>query len=85
MIKVRKTVGVKRVTKSNVSGTAFKSNNAIQNVGGLTKVDYHNYRLYDNKQGDTLIIRGTSSQVDDVKKLYIEEFEKEKDGFERGI
>lgn len=73
MIKVRKTVGVKRVTKSNVSGTAFKSNNAIQNVGGLTKVDYHNYRKYDNKQGD------------DVKKLYIEEFEKEKDGFERGI
>ena len=49
MIKVRKTVGVKRVTKSNVSGTAFKSNNAIQNVGGLTKVDYHNYRMYDNK------------------------------------
>lgn len=85
MIKVRKTVGVKRVIKSNVSGTAFKSNNAIQNVGRLTKVDYHNYRMYDNKQGDTLIIRGTSSQVDDVKKLYIEEFEKEKDGFERGI
>ena len=50
---------------------------AKSNAGGLTKVDYHNYRKYDNKQEDILIIRGTFSPVDDVKKLYIEEFEEE--------
>ena len=53
--------------KSNVSGTTSKSNNAIQNACGLTKVDNHNYRKYDNKQDNILIIRGTSSLVDDVK------------------
>ena len=71
----------KASAKSNVSGTTSKSNNAIQNVGVLTKVDNHNYRKYDNKQEDILIIRGTSSLVDDVKKLYIEEFEEAKEEY----
>ena len=71
----------KASAKSNVSGTTSKSNNAIQNAGGLTKVDNHNYRKYDNKQEDILIIRGTSSLVDDVKKLYIEEFEEAKEEY----
>ena len=71
----------KASAKSNVSGTTSKSNNAIQNAGGLTKVDNHNYRKYDNKQEDILIIRGTSSLVDDVKKLYIEEFEEAKEKY----
>ena len=61
--------------KSNCSGSTSLSNNAIQNAGGLTKVDNHNYRKYDNKQDDIEIIRGSSSLVDDVKKLYIDEFE----------
>ena len=71
----------KASAKSNVSGTTSKSNNAIQNTGGLTKVNNHNYRKYDNKQEDILIIRGTSSLVDDVKKLYIEEFEEAKEEY----
>ena len=71
----------KASAKSNVSGTTSKSNNAIQNAGGLTKVDNHNYRKYDNKQEDILIIRGTSSLVDDVKKLYVEEFEEAKEEY----
>lgn len=71
----------KASAKSNVSGTTSKSNNAIQNAGGLAKVDNHNYRKYDNKQEDILIIRGTSSLVDDVKKLYIEEFEEAKEEY----
>ena len=71
----------KASAKSNISGTTSKSNNAIQNAGGLTKVDNHNYRKYDNKQEDILIIRGTSSLVDDVKKLYIEEFEEAKEEY----
>ena len=71
----------KASAKSNVSGTTSKSNNAIQNAGGLTKVDNHNYRKYDNKQEDIEIIRGSSSLVDDVKKLYIEEFEEAKEEY----
>ena len=71
----------KASAKSNVSGTTSKSNNAIQNAGGLTKVDNHNYRKYDNKQEDLEIIRGSSSLVDDVKKLYIEEFEEAKEEY----
>ena len=71
----------KASAKSNVSGTTSKSNNAIQNAGGLTKVENHNYRKYDNKQEDIEIIRGSSSLVDDVKKLYIEEFEEAKEEY----
>ena len=67
--------------KSNRSGSSSLSNNAIQNAGGLTKVDNHNYRKYDNKQDDIEIIRGSSSLVDDVKKLYIEEFEEAKEEY----
>ena len=56
--------------KSNISGTTSKSNNAIQNAAGLTKCDNHNYRKYDDRDYDIEIIRGSSSLVDDVKKLY---------------
>ena len=59
--------------KSNKSGSTSLSNNAIQNSAGLTKVDKHNYRKYDNNQNDIEIIKGSSSLVDDVKKLYKEE------------
>ena len=61
--------------KSNVSGTTSKSNNAIQNSAGLTKCDNHNYRKYDDREYNIEIIRGSSSLVDDVKKLYKDEFE----------
>ena len=61
--------------KSNRSGSTSLSNNAIQNSAGLTKVDKHNYRKYDNNQNDIEIIKGSSSLVDDVKKLYKEEFD----------
>ena len=71
----------KASAKSNVSGTTSKSNNAIQNACGLTKVDNHNYRKYDNQQENIEIIRGSSSLVDDVKKLYIEEFEEAKEEY----
>ena len=50
-------------------------NNAIQNVRQLSKVDKHNYRKYDNEQELIEIIRGTSSPLEDVKQLYLDEFE----------
>ena len=67
--------------KSNVSGTTSKSNNAIQNSAGLTKCDNHNYRKYDNREYDIEIIRGSSSLVDDVKKLYKDEFDEAKEEY----
>ncbi len=67
--------------KSNVSGTTSKSNNAIQNAAGLTKCDNHNYRKYDDREYDIKIIRGSSSLVDDVKKLYRDEFDEVKEEY----
>ena len=64
--------------KNNLSGTTSLPNNAIQNVRQLSKVDKHNYRKYDNNQNDIEIIKGSSSLVDDVKKLYKEEFDEAK-------
>ena len=61
--------------KNNLSGTTSLPNNAIQNVRQLSKVDKHNYRKYDNKQELIEIVRGTSSPLDDVKELYLSEFE----------
>ena len=67
--------------KSNKSGSTSLSNNAIQNSAGLTKVDKHNYRKYDSNQNDIEIIKGSSSLVDDVKKLYKEEFDEAKEEY----
>ena len=61
--------------KNNLSGTTSLPNNAIQNARQLSKVDKHNYRKYDDNQELIEIVRGTSSPLDDVKKLYLTEFE----------
>ena len=61
--------------KNNLSGTTSLPNNAIQNVRQLSKVNKHNYRKYDNEQDLIEIVRGTSSPLDDVKELYLSEFE----------
>ena len=61
--------------KNNISGTTSLPNNAIQNVRQLSKVDKHNYRKYDNEQDLIEIVKGTSSPLDDVKELYLKEFE----------
>ncbi len=67
--------------KSNRSGSTSLSNNAIQNSAGLSKVDNHNYRKYDDREYDIEIIRGSTSLVDDVKKLYKDEFEEAKEEY----
>jgi len=66
---------VRNSAKKNSSGTTSMSNNAIQNAKGLSKVDNHNYRKYDNNIENIVIVKGTTSLVEDVKKLYKEEFE----------
>ena len=62
--------------KNNKSGNTSLSNNAIQNAQVLSKVDKHNYRKYDADQENIVIIKGSTSIVDDVKELYKREFEK---------
>lgn len=61
--------------KNNISGTTSLPNNAIQNIRQLSKVDKHNYRKYDDNQELIEIVRGTSSPLNDVKELYLNEFE----------
>ncbi len=61
---------IHKVDKTNLSGTTSKGNNAIQNASGLTKVDNHNCRKYDDKEKDIEFIRSINSVVNDVKKLY---------------
>ncbi len=65
----------KQNSKNNISGTTSLSNNAIQNIRQLSKVDKHNYRKYDNNQKLIEIVKGTSSPLKDVKELYLSEFE----------
>ena len=65
----------KQNSKNNISGTTSLPNNAIQNTRQLSKVDKHNYRKYDNEQELIEIVRGTSSPFEDVRNLYLKEFE----------
>lgn len=65
----------KNLAKQNTSGTTSMSNNAIQNATTLSRVDKHNYRKYDDRQVEIVIVRGTTSLYNDVKKLYKTEFE----------
>ena len=65
----------KKVSKGNVSGTTSFSNNAIQNAKGLSKVNKHNLRDYDNQRERITTIYGTKVIVEDVKQVYLDEFE----------
>lgn len=65
----------KNMAKNNTSGSTSLSNNAIQNAKQLSRVDKHNYRKYNNNSELIEIIKGTTSLYEDVKNLYLEEFE----------
>ena len=65
----------KNMAKNNTSGSTSLSNNAIQNAKQLSRVDKHNYRKYDNNSELIEIIKGTTSLYEDVKNLYLEEYE----------
>ena len=66
----------KKVSKGNVSGTTSLSNNAIQNANDLSRVNKHNLRNYDNQRELIRTIYGTNDIVNDVKQVYLDEFEK---------
>ena len=59
----------------NLSGTTSLSNNAIQNAKDLSDVNKHNLRDYDNQTELIRTIYGTNDIVNDVKQVYLEEFE----------
>ena len=65
----------KKVSKENVSGSTSFSNNAIQNANDLSRVNKHNLRDYDNQRELIVTIYGTDNIVNDVKQLYLDEFE----------
>ena len=65
----------KKVAKGNVSGTTSLSNNAIQNAKDLSDVNKHNLRDYDNQRELIRTIYGTDDIVNDVKQVYLDEFE----------
>lgn len=66
---------VKLTSKNNISGTNSMSNNAIQNAKQLSIADKHNYRKYDNRQDEIVVIKGTTSLYNDVLRFYKNEFE----------
>ena len=66
----------KKVAKENLSGTTSLSNNAIQNAKYLSDVNKHNLRDYDNQRELIRTIYGTTDIVNDVKQVYLDEFEK---------
>lgn len=68
----------KKVAKGNVSGTTSLSNNAIQNAKDLSDVNKHNLRDYDNQRELIRTIYGTNDIVNDVKQVYLDEFEEAK-------
>ena len=65
----------KKVSKGNVSSTTSFSNNAIQNAKDLSKTNKHNLRDYDKQRELITTIYGTNDIVEDVKQVYLDEFE----------
>ena len=73
-----KKANVRNKAKENASGTTSLSNNAIQNIKQLGKVNHHNLRKYDNRLELINTIKGTNDIINDVKDLYLELFEEAK-------
>src|SRR5699024_4328705 len=62
--------------QGNVARTSSLSNNAIQDANDLSRVNKHNLRDYDNQRDLIRTIYGTNDIVNDVKQVYLDEFEK---------
>jgi len=65
----------KKIANNNQSKSTSLSNNAIQNATGLSKVNKHNLRKYDDNQELITTIYGSSDLYKDVQELYKNEFE----------
>ena len=70
-----KSIKARREAKNTLSGTVNRSNNAIQTVRQLGKVNHHNLRQYDNNQEQIKTIKGSNDITKDVKELYLDLFD----------
>ncbi len=66
----------RKTIKNGVVADKVFNNNAIQNAQQLSRVDKHNLRKYDDNKNAIELICGTNSLYEDVKKLYVKEFDK---------
>lgn len=73
-----RTSKAKEIAKTNPSGTTSFSNNAIQNAKQLSDANKHNLRDYDKNRDDIFVIYGSNNLFDDVRDLYLQEFEQSK-------
>ena len=65
----------RKTIKNGVVADKVFNNNAIQNAQQLSRVDKHNLRKYDDNENAIELICGTNNLYEDVKKLYVEEFD----------
>lgn len=70
-----KSKSAQEIAKTTPTGETSFADNAIHNLKNLSDVNNHNHRAYDNKVDDIEIIIGTNNVIEDVKILYLEEFE----------
>ena len=70
-----KTKKARQVARTSKTGTTSFSNNGIQNARQLSKVFNHNFRMYDNKQDEIIVLKGSNDLIKDVKDLYLDLFE----------
>lgn len=70
-----KSKSAQEIAKTTPTGETSFADNAIHNLKDLSDVNNHNHRAYDNKIDDIEIIVGTNNVIEDVKVLYLEEFE----------
>lgn len=65
----------RKTIKNGIVADKVFNNNAIQNSQALSRVDKHNLRKYDDNEKVIELICETNSLYEDVKKLYIKEFD----------
>lgn len=71
----------RKTIKNGVVADKVFNNNAIQNAQALSRVDKHNLRKYDGNEKVIELICGTNSLYEDVKKLYVKEFDEARLGY----
>ena len=75
----------KEIAKDNTSGTTSLANNGIQNANQLSRVNKHNLRDYDNNRYYIEVIKGSYNLVEDVKAIYMQEFEEAKQEYNKKV
>ena len=78
-----RTIKAKEIAKTNPSGTTSFSNNAIQNAKQLSDANKHNLRDYDKNRDDIFVIYGSNNLFNDVRDLYLQEFEQAKNEYNK--